>query len=386
MRVLSEGAFALLLGGICCGALLSAGPAAAIDVCGDGICNGNAVPPETLQTCPADCGGPPGGCLRDTCDNGSCSRPAAGDADGDSVPDRLEYDLAHKFFPSALMQWAGVDRDESYLHANRATPYTLKRYTSNSTLCDAFAECLEIRWAIAFSFDHGDILDIGSHQGDSEMYAALLRRTTSWSEAQADPADWVMIRDFTAAHWGGGRGESSKVGIYGFCPESCGTWINDAQTCNAHSHCQAGGSCTGVHGGCYNASQSSCQSQGGCTWNPSCSRRFAWSCYQDSPQTSRAKLYCSESKHALYHTDGECDSGGWLNSDDCPNNRYNLRSWKSGLLQNAGNSNSHAAFDTTMQNPSYCGLYNIWGGASFGEATSYKHNFTATLRWALEYP
>jgi len=35
---------------------LGAVPALAIDVCGNGICLGTAVPPETCVTCPADCG------------------------------------------------------------------------------------------------------------------------------------------------------------------------------------------------------------------------------------------------------------------------------------------------------------------------------------------
>ena len=149
---------------------------------------------------------------------------------------------------------------------------------------------------------------------------------------------------------------------------SCSTWRTDPQACNAHLHCYAGGWCTGVHGGCTGVGQSSCLAQGGCTWNQSCASSFAWSCYQPDIGSRRepVTLYCSESKHALYHTDRECDSGGPLNSDDCPRNLYNLRSWKSGLLQNAGNSNSHAAFDTTMQDPGHCGLYNVWGGADFG--------------------
>lgn len=84
----------MLLGGICCGALLSAGPAAAIEVCGDGICNGNALPPETLQTCPADCGGapppPPG--------------PAVTDAD-----------LAYRWAPVHYQDTDSTDYDADYL-------------------------------------------------------------------------------------------------------------------------------------------------------------------------------------------------------------------------------------------------------------------------------
>lgn len=100
----------------------------------------------------------------------------------------------------------------------------------------------------------------------------------------------------------------------------------------------------------------------------------------DTTQT----LYCAESKHALYHSDDECDGGGVSGSDDCPNNEYNLRDWKEGLLENVGNWDSHAAFDTTILGPSHCGHYDVWGGAPFGEASSYLQHFTATLNWALD--
>lgn len=380
----------LVVAGIYLASLLLTSPAAAIG-CGDGICNPNAVPPENVRTCPNDCGGPPDGCLRDTCDNGSCSRPAARiDRDRDSVPDRLEYDLAHKFFPSVLMKWADIDRNESYLYANRATPYTVKPYTSNfGTLCNEFAECLEIRWAIAFFWDNGDPdlppLVRGGHLGDSEMYAALLRRTTSWSEAQADPAAWVMIRDFTAAHWGEHLAESSKVGIYSYCPEPCGNLANNALACAISSACRPSGTCTGASSSTCGAGhdQSSCLPQNGCTWTPGCAQRFAWSCYERSPRSTHAVIYSSEGKHALYHTEGECDGGGVLNADDCPNNKYNLRDYKVGKLQNVGNADAHGAFDTSMQHPSRCGLYNVWVDRPFGGATSYFAHFTAALNWAL---
>lgn len=60
-----------------CGGSLLAGPAAAIDVCGNGICATHAIPPENANNCPDDCGAGPVDCS-DDCENGSCSRPACG--------------------------------------------------------------------------------------------------------------------------------------------------------------------------------------------------------------------------------------------------------------------------------------------------------------------
>lgn len=366
------------------GLLLAASPAAAIPVCGNGVCESTAFPPEDYLSCPADCGGNPSPCTPESCT--SCSRPSSGfDYDYDSVPDRLEYDLAHKFFPAVLMQWADVDRDESYLYKGRATPYTIQRYYSSSALCNDWMECLEIRYGITFFYDHGDVGGVYSHPGDSEMYAALLRRTTAWSSAQSSSSDWQMIRDFTSAHWGAGSSESSEVGVYGDCPNECSSMNNDPTACSSQSSCFAGGYCQGVHGGCYSqTSQSACQGTGGCNWVSVCVEAFDWDCHSSSPLTTYKTVYASESKHALYHTDGECDGGGWYGSDDCPNNQYNLRSYKSGKLQNVGRLYYSSNFDTVIKAPNNCGDYDVWSGAAFGEATSYRQHFTTSLNWALD--
>jgi hypothetical protein len=369
----------------CCAFLLPAGPAAAIDVCGDGICNANAVPPETLY-CEADCGPipdpEPPPCVIDTCDNGSCSEPPAGvDLDGDSVPDLLENQLAHKFFPAALLQWEDVDRDASYLFNQRSTPYTLQPYVSGiGTLCDAPLECLEIRWGITFFFDHGDVFD-GGHLGDSEMYAALLRRNQFWDGSPTDPVAWEMIRDFTSAHWGA-FSDSSKVGSYGYCPLPCGLYARNPQACNSRSTCVASGQCQG-HSACVNFTTKSECTPRGCTWVPFCTKSYGWKCYGDLPLTDRATIFCAERKHALYHTDGECDGGAFW-KDECPNNEIDLSTQKEGLLQNVGNPSSHDGFDTTIQFPTHCGFYDVWSGAKFGESSSYLQHFTAPLRWALD--
>jgi len=362
--------------------LLSTGPAAAIDVCGNGICATNAIPPETPANCPADCGPGPGPtCVDDICGNGSCSQPSAGtDLDFDGVSDLLEHQLAHKFFPAALLQWADVDRDESYLFRNRSTPYVVLPYTAGNELCDNFLECLEIRWGLVYFRDHGDTLDSG-HLGDSEMYAALLRRNPFWPGPDTDPQAWEMIRDFTAAHWGASS-DSSRVGSYSHCPEPCSD-AKTSQACNARPACMTGGQCSGASYCASATTEGDCTSRR-CTWTPSCQERYRRTCYSNFPQDDPVTLFVSESKHGTYHTDDECDNGAFWGSDDCPNNAFDLSTAKSGRLQNVGNPGAHATFDTTIQDPSHCGLYDVWSGAPFGEATSYRQNFTTWLNWQFD--
>jgi hypothetical protein len=372
--------FTLLALMACCVCLLPAAPAAAIDVCGNGICNTTTIPAENATNCPADCGGGPTDCLQDPCEKGDCSEPTTGaDKDYDGLSDRVEFHLAHKFFPTTLLQWHDEDRSESYLFRNRATPYTLKPYYQEGTECAGDLACIEIRYGITFFYDHGDmwVLDSG-HLGDSEMYAALLRRRPGMDPNDAE--SWEMIRDFTSAHWGSGS-DSSVTGAYS-CPLPCDKLSNDPVACNARSTCRATGFCSGWSscGGFLN--QKDCQ-RSGCNWTPSCVKKFPWECYSGDPLEAQATVFCAESKHALYHTDDECDSGGDLYSDDCPNNQYDMRDWKEGRLQNVGNADYHADNDVTIQQPSQCGSYDVWGGAEFGKATSYLHNFLAPINWGL---
>lgn len=369
--------------------LLTAGNALAIEVCGNGVCNPNGFPPETPQTCPADCGGtssPPSPCTADTCT--SCARPAIGaDRDGDQVPDRLEHDLAHKFFPRVLLQWPGVDRDESYLFQGFATPYTLRPLPPvEGTPCDKDLKCLEIRYAIAFFRDHGDLatLDFG-HLGDSEMYAAVLRRTAGWPEAQSNPNVWEMIRDFTSAHMNAAS-DSSRVGAYGFCPTECSSMGSDPAACNAAPACNFVGSCSGVHGGCVDRRTFSDCLAGGCNWNGGCVKASRWKCYDPLPKSGHVDVFSAERKHALYHTDAECDGGGWNGSDDCPKSvstAFDLRAVKGSKLQNVGNVPNGAGFDVTIQHPDRCRLYNVWGTAKFGESTPYRNHFIQAIEWRL---
>lgn len=374
--------FTLLALMACCACLLPAAPAAAIDVCGNGICNTTTTPAENATNCPADCGSGPNDCPIDLCEKGSCSEPTTGiDSDYDGLSDRLEFHLAHKFFPATLLQWHDEDRRESYLFQHRATPYTLQPYYQTGTECTGDLACVEIRYGITFFYDHGDmwLLDLYEHQGDSETYAVLLRRIP-WSDP-SEPKSWEMIRDFTSAHWGEKNSDSSVTGAYS-CPEPCEKFNNDSAACNARSTCRSTGFCSGW-GSCGGfTNEKDCRALA-CTWTSSCVKKFPWECYRDEPLDAEATIFCAESKHALYHTDDECDGGGFWNSDDCPNNQYDMREWKEGLLQNVGNAGYHADNDTTILHPSHCGSYDVWGSAKFGEAAPYLEHFTAPIKWGL---
>lgn len=370
---------------LCLLALLAAGDAAAIDVCGNGICATNAFPPENATNCPEDCGGgppPPPTCTPDTCLD--CQRPWSGDKELDGIPDPLEFDLAHEFFPSILLQHADLDRDESYLFRGFAIPYTVyPLFTGNNPLCDELYECLEVRYGIAFFRDRGDVpTGAYAHLGDSEMYAAVLRRTSDWSQAQTSVDPWVMIRDFTSAHWGDSWSDSSRVGGYG-CT-ACGDLSSAPSTCTATKGCYFFGSCTGVHSGCTNyRTPQQCTPSAGCTWNGGCFDQGGWRCYDSQPKTDFVTIFAAESKHALYHTDAECDSGGLWNTDECPHNAFDMRQAKTNRLQNVGSWYNHGAFDTKIQHPNGCALYDVWGGAPFGGGTAYKSHFTAGIDWKL---
>ncbi|HEX2254178.1 MAG TPA: hypothetical protein VHQ65_12985 [Thermoanaerobaculia bacterium] len=326
-------------------------------------------------------------CQTDTC--WSCSQPALGvDADADAVPDRLEYDLAHQFFPSIKLQGFSDDLANSYLYKGWAIPYTVQPLAPTS-ICNETLECLEIRFGIAYDEDTGDGLGWTSHPGDSEFYAVLVQRTTAWSSASGYAGYWRILRDFTAAHWGD-SGDSSRYGAYGSCPPYCGSWDNSESQCNAHSnHCNwFPGLCSGVPSNHYGScsqywDEGSCYFAG-CTWyDSSCYNEVAIGCYSSSPVATYRTLYAAEGKHALYHTDNECENGGYFDADACPYNAYDMRSSKGQKLQNVGSRSNHAGFDTYIQHPDGCKLYYVWGGDRFAGSTEYRKHFMATLTWDL---
>ncbi|MES1243852.1 MAG: hypothetical protein ABUT39_19760 [Acidobacteriota bacterium] len=361
--------------------------------CGDGICNNS----ETLGSCAADCSGPPPPptCQPETC--GTCNRPGFGaDGDSDSVPDQLEYDLAHAFFPSVMLKDVESDLQQAYLHRGNAIPYTVEAIPP-SGICSEAYQCLEIRYGLAYIRDYGDSIAAG-HLGDSEFYAVLVMRNQSWPIAQSSSGSWQMIRDFTAAHWGESGADSSVYGAYSSCPANCHAWDNSEEGCHQRAACGwYPGQCYGGASASYEPCSSygdegSCYFAGGsCHWSKSsCFQSQPATCYSSQPMSGYATLYASEKKHALYHSDWECDHGGvkypWgEGEDECPNtNLYSLRTFKGELLQNVGSRYQPSA-DRIIQHPDMCSLYDVWVDQPFGgsNVTSYYKHFTRTLSWSL---
>lgn len=357
-------------------------------VCGDGVCSYG----EDSYSCSTDCGPPP------TCTADSCSTcGSAGINDNDSIPDQLEYDLAHTFFPAVMLKNVASDLQQEYLYHGKATPFSVEALPPTG-ICNEPFKCLEIRYGLAYFQDYGDSIASG-HLGDSEFYAVLVMRTQSWPIAQGSAAYWQMIRDFTAAHWGTSV-DSSRYGAYGNCPpQSCNSWDNFEEECTQHWQL-----CGWYPGQCYGgvsasyepcssfSDEGSCYFAGGnCRWMKSdCFQRDPVSCYASQPSPTYVTLYASEKKHATYHTDYECDHGGFIwpwgeGEDECPaTNLYSLRSFKGQLLQNVGNRYTPSP-DTTIQFPDNCYLYNVWGNTPFGSSstTPYYQHFTAPLKWGL---
>jgi hypothetical protein len=126
----------------------------------------------------------------------------------------------------------------------------------------------------------------------------------------------------------------------------------------------------------------SCQGVG-CRWlAPMCSGVDS-RCYSSSPRSLRAVLFASEGKHALYHTQTECDHGALFGVDACPANAYDMRDYKADRLQNIGQPAQHAAFDSLIEDPDACHLYDVWGGQKFGTATAYSEHFLYPFNWDL---
>lgn len=324
----------------------------------------------------------------DTC--GSCSYPAYGvDGDYDGIPDRLEYNLAHKFFPAILMRDHEDDKGETYFDRGWSIPYTVQPLPPTG-VCNEGYECLEIRYGIAYRKDTGDNVGFDAHLGDSEFYAVLVQRTASWSSASGYSGYWQMIRDFTAAHWGSGSWvDSSKMASYGHCGDYCGGWDNNESACISSSDCSwQPGMCYGTASdpwdSCYNYWQEGNCYFAGCSWiDSNCAQGSTVPCWSTYPKTSYVTLYAAEGKHALYHSDYECDNGGLFGADDCPSHDYNLRWDKYGKLQNVGSFQEHANFDTYIQHPNGSKLYYVWGGDSFADSTDYRDHFLHPFDWRL---
>jgi hypothetical protein len=347
-------------------------------VCGDGYCDAS----ENQSSCYADCAPPPPPtCLSGTC--ASCVRPGTEDSEPDGLPDQLEHDLAYQFFPAILLQWADKDLLQSYACVNPSLPYVA--HPVRFGVCDEDLECMEIRYGIAYRQDIGP----QGHLGDSEIYSVILQRNAPWSTASTNIASWQMIRDFTSAHWGTGLGDFSSVGAFGYCAQGCGRWDDDQQGCYDHPECeffpgqcsgqssQLGTSCYQLHdeGDCFFA---------GCSWTASDCYSKA-TCDSTTPLTAAQTRYAAEGKHALYHTDGECDSGAYW-TDECPTNQYNMRDYIQGKLQNIGEDGALGNFSPWIRHPDGTRDYNCWSTEEFGNSTPYSDNFRAGIGWGLPNP
>lgn len=140
---------------------------------------------------------------RDTCTN--CQPPRRNDdKDRDGIPDILEYNLAHKFFPNVMVYGNKYDLQQAYLKNGYATPFIVKKIGGGQCGNENEKKCLEIRLGITFIMDGGDdaLGGHGSHIGDSEMYMAVVKRKGPWAQAKNSANKWQIIRDFTTAHWG----------------------------------------------------------------------------------------------------------------------------------------------------------------------------------------
>jgi hypothetical protein len=340
---------------------------------------------DQLNTCLLNCpiSNP---CTTDLCL--TCGLPFTWtDDDADVVPDRLEYYLAHQFFPNILLQRFEHDLSVAYVYKNWAMPFTVQPVYQG--MCDQDKECLEIRYGTAYTQDYGDnILGISSHFGDNEFYVALVQRTTDWATASTSASYWRMIRDFTAAHWST-DGDSSRYGAYGHCPPPCGAYANDEQSCTANSKwCSWSRSlCYGISNqpgdSCINHwEQEDCRSYG-CYWKASsCTAPVAILCDSSTPVTTAPNFYAAERKHGIYHTDWECEMGGLFDADACPYNAYNLRNYKGQKLQNVGTEFAHS--DSIIQYPDGCYLYDVWSGIEFGGTNSnYRKIFKHQFNWYI---
>jgi hypothetical protein len=353
-----------------CGALSTAKCVGKVAcTCGNGVCDGS----ETTANCEKDCpechnaGTDPNGC------GYSCSRPGStDDRDVDGVPDQLEYLLAHKFFPNLWARWDISDKQQFYANAPQTStvPYSVRfqKIVPKTGPCSTASNmCIEIVYGMAYHRDCGDnpnngCSGINNHLGDSEFYILLLKRTVAWDTAKTRPSSWQLIGDFTSAHFGTST-DSSSVARYGVALKSCfGLYGYDANRCMADLECRMNFMSTPhCEDACFSISASG------------------------TPLSSRATIYASEGKHAMYHSLAACDAGGFGGADFCQAN-INLRGGKTCYnLQNVGNKGTDSAFKRFIRTPaSSSDGYDVWGGAKFGAASDYRFPFTTAVAYCMQ--
>lgn len=264
-------------------------------------------------------------------------RPA--DGDGDGIPDSLELALAQRFFPTLNLHcgtFEGLaygDRRQLYGlsvpgypdSSNGRLPFVAYPYNPNNGVdCTEPFQCIEIRYGIAWNWDLGDdVFPTFDHRGDSEMYSVLVARKDT------DGADWGV-------DWATAQNDPNQ-------------WRLIKEDMSAH-----GGA--------------SFRSQG------------------NYGITSGQRVWCSEGKHAMYATQGDCNGGGYLGSDDCSDNRCDITT-EAQKLQNVGQwwapLQYSIPYPSASSTTSPSGTYDVWSGAVFGssDATDYKTHFTDPITW-----
>jgi hypothetical protein len=182
--------------------LFAPGQALAINVCGDGICQGTGIPPETPQNCQADCGfcgdgicGFPescsacindckGNCLGFTLANELKKSGCAGDDDGDCLDNLRESDLAWIVAP-----YYYYDEDEDcsgawYTDGPNALHYGRRDFVQVRPTGSAVSQwapgsqsvkTVQITYFLLHPHDCQSHLGFGGHQGDSEHVRFRLR-------------------------------------------------------------------------------------------------------------------------------------------------------------------------------------------------------------------
>jgi len=264
-----------------------------------------------------------------------------GDSDGDGLSDALEMGLAQYFFPILNLHCgtyeglAYADRRQLYgltvsgytNSANGRIPFVAHPYNPGNGNCPEALQCIELRYGIAWNWDLGDDTFGGSHRGDSETYGLLLARKDT------DGSDWGVS-------WTAAQNDPTQ-------------WRLIKEFLSAHWGATGDSSSYRSHG------------------------NYGTTAYQ--------RVWCSEGKHGMYQSQNACNNGGYLDADDCGDNRCDIVTEVFLKVQNTGE--PAAPYDPYLLYPGSSkttppsGTYNVWSGSKFGDATDYKSNFTRALSW-----
>jgi hypothetical protein len=166
----------------------------AINVCGDGICQAGGIPPETPQTCPADCGfcgdgicGIPENCSVCISDCGSSclsftlsselkKSGCAGDDDNDCLDNAKENDLAwiaapyYYYDESEGCSGAWYTDGPNALHYGRRDFFQVRPVgaVTQWTPSSRDVKTVQITYFLLHPHDCHSTVGFGGHQGDSE--------------------------------------------------------------------------------------------------------------------------------------------------------------------------------------------------------------------------